>query len=243
MRNTQQSPDYTITWHRRSGMFSDEVDSHMMTGVSANSWRDFYDMISNLPGGLSPRQIISPELMTAGDMQLADLAKIAAQQAVRRRLSQVETLSHHLPRLQFVIGTPEYTEGAVHNSLLRFEGGKRSVLARKSFLTPREEEVFDLPPKQSTRQERARHLICADLISHSEPTTSSIQASCCWAMPLIEGGIPGYTPPPDEERYRGALEDTIKRLMAQQAVRYLFIVDRTPPGGTTQPFNCIVRHK
>lgn len=244
---TQHPPDYTVTWHRQPGMFSDEVDGHIMTGVSANRWYDFYDMISNLPGGLSPRQIISPELMTASDIPLADLAKRSAQHAVRRRLDKVETLSRRLPRLEFAIGTPEYTEGAVYNSVLGLKGGERSVLARKSFLTPGEEGVFDLPSERSAHQERVRHLICAELIGHIEPiapiepTASSLRASCCWAVLLADHEVPGYTLPPDEERYLGAMHATIQQLMAQQAVGHLFIVDRTPPGGTTQPYNCIVR--
>ena len=231
----QLTNDARVQWFSQIGPFSVETGAGLVTGISANTWEDFYEMAANLTHNQQAGRIIGPELMTVADEPLAKT--ISFQYESEQRLEAIANLSRKLPHTEFVIGAPEYQRNTTFNSAWLIINGMRQIVARKSLITPAEASVFSgRSAAWRTTNQSTQTVICADLIMSPHPTTKHIQASCCWATPLIDN--PHYIPPPDEERYTRAMKIALTSLMTHSAIHDIIVVDRTPSTTTIAPLNC-----
>lgn len=239
-------PDISFTWYRQSGVFG-YIDSENkpVTGISAQTWGDYVSYISDLPGDISGR-VISPELITSTDMLLEEFTKFRRE--IGRRLILLCEISRDFPRVDFIVGTPDFSGGTQlpYNALARITNGHHKITERKRLLTPSECGNFQPAPTMHTPEQSSstQSLICADMIvgsSHLHDNTRHVQASTCWAIPGFTN--PYSSPPPDEQRYTSAMRYVVNKLFATSSVDDLVVVDRTPPTTDIPPLNCIVRRK
>lgn len=127
----EQARHYDIQWHRQTGVFHPEqLSSETPTvGVSANTWREYINLIRQAAADNPAHRFISPELMTTADMELAEIPDQHA--VVNDRLAELQELSTSMPTAELVVGTPEYHPDGIYNSLVIIKNGIRSVLERK----------------------------------------------------------------------------------------------------------------
>lgn len=249
-RPRKQAHYYDIQWYRRTGVFyPEQLSSETPTvGVSANTWREYMDLIRQAAADNPAHRFISPELMTTADM---DLLKIPNQRAmVDARLTELEKLSTSMPAAELVVGTPEYHPDEIYNSLVIIKNGIRRVLERKrTIFSSVEGETFTANDILQQRCTRTLSAVCADLVSYGmqypqypklSQDTRAIHASCCWATPLEEGAR--YAAAPDEERYTSAMTRTLGKLFARYPqLQQVIVVDRTPSSTAIPPLNCVAR--
>ena len=195
-------------------------------------------------------RFVSPELMTTADMEM-ELAEIPDQDAVvNDRLAELEELSTSMPTAELVVGTPEYHPDGIYNSLVIIQNGTRRILERKrTIFSSAEWGTFTASNTLQQRYTRTLSAVCADLVGYGmqypqypklPQDTRAIHASCCWATPLEEGAR--YATAPDEERYTSAMTRTLSNLFARYPrLQQVMVVDRTPPGTTIPPLNCVAR--
>ena len=247
-RPRKQVRHYDIQWYRQTGVFHPEQLSGTPTaGVSANTWRGYMSLIRQAVADNPAHRFVSPELMTTADM---DLPEIPNQHAVvNDRLAELEELSTTASTAEFVVGTPEYQPDGIYNSLVIIQNGIHRVLERKrTIFSSAERGTFTASNALQQRHTRTLSAVCADLVGYGAQylelpqDTRAIHASCCWATPLEEGAH--YATAPDEERYTSAMTRTLGRLFAHYPqLQQVMVVDRTPPGTTIPPLNCVARRK
>ena len=104
----EQARHYDIQWHRQTGVFHPEQLSSEtpIVGVSANTWREYINLIRKAAADNPAHRFISPELMTTADMELAEIPDQHA--VVNDRLAELQELSTSMPTAALVVGTPEY---------------------------------------------------------------------------------------------------------------------------------------
>lgn len=247
----EQARHYDIQWHRQTGVFYPEQLSGTPTaGVSANTWREYINLIRQAAADNPAHRFISPELMTTADMELAEIPDQHA--VVNDRLAELQELSISMPAAELVVGTPEYHPDRIYNSLVIIQNGIRSVLERKrTIFSSAERGTFTA--SNTLRQQCTRTLsaVCADLVGYGmqypqypklPQDTRAIHASCCWATPLEEGAR--YAAAPDEKRYTSTMTRTLDHLFAHYPqLQQVMVVDRTPPSTAIPPLNCVARRK
>ena len=246
-------PTIDIQWHRQTGVFyPEQLSSETPTvGVSANTWREYMDLIRQAAADHPAHRFVSPELMTTADM---DLPEIPNQRAtVNGRLTELEKLSTSMPTAELVVGTPEYQPHSIYNSLVIIKNGIRRVLERKRTIFSSSAERGTFTASNTLRQQCTRTLsaVCADLVGYGmqypqypklPQDTRAIHASCCWATPLEEGAR--YATAPDKERYPSTMTRALGRLFERyRQLQQVIVVDRTPPSTTIPPLNCVARRK
>lgn len=250
-RSRKQAHYYDIQWYRQTGVFHPEqLSSETPTvGVSANTWREYMDLIRKAAADPA-RRFVSPELMTTAGI---DLREIPGQRdVVDDRLAKLEELSTSMPTAELVVGTPEYHPDGIYNSLVIIKNGTRRILERKrTIFSSAEQGTFTA--SNTLRQQCTRTLsaVCADLVGYGmqypqypklPQDTRAIHASCCWATPLEEGAH--YAAAPDKERYPSTMTRALGRLFARYPqLQQVMVVDRTPPSTTIPPLNCVARRK
>ena len=248
-RLREQARHYDIQWYRQTGVFYPEQLSGTPTaGVSANTWREYINLIRKAAADHPAHRFISPELITTADM---DLPEIPNQRAtVNGRLTELEKLSTSMPTAELVVGTPEYHPDEIYNSLVIIQNGTRRVLERKRtiFSSSAERGTFTASNTLQQRCTRTLSAVCADLVGYGvqypklPQDTRAIHASCCWATPLEEGAR--YAAAPDEKRYTGAMTRTLGHLFARYPqLQQVIVVDRTPSSAAIPPLNCVARRK
>lgn len=232
--NYYPSGKYNLQWWRQTGIFY-AGEKNKTIGVSANSWEEYIDLLMHeIPRDYTGRAI-SPELMTASDISLDDLALSAARKAIRQRVNDIVERSESIPYAEIILGTPEFSSLGNYNALLSVKNGLARVIARKQLITPAESTHFT---PGSLPQSSTHSVICADLFSYmnENTTTHEIQASCCWATPLVPQAK--YNTLPDEERYRNAMIYVLNGIFNNTETRSVTIVDRTPDSTNIAPLNC-----
>ena len=121
-RPREQARHYDIQWHRQTGVFYPEQLSGTPTaGVSANTWREYTNLIRQATVDNPAHRFVSPELMTTADMELAEIPDQHA--VVNDRLAELQELSTSIPTAEFVMGTPEYHPDGIYNSLVIIQSG------------------------------------------------------------------------------------------------------------------------
>lgn len=226
------SGKYNLQWWRQTGIFY-TGEKNEIAGVSANSWKEYIDLMHEIPRDYTGRAI-SPELMTASDISLDDLALSTARKAIRQRVNDIAEISKFTPHAEIILGTPEFSSTEDYNALLSVNNGLARVIARKRLITPTESTHFTpgrLP------QSFTHSVICADLFSYMNKNTAhEIQASCCWATPLMPQTECATLP--DEERYYSAMIYILNGIFNSTETRSVTIVDRTPDSTNIAPLNC-----
>ncbi|MFC2601557.1 MAG: hypothetical protein ACFNYO_00205 [Candidatus Saccharimonas sp.] len=226
------SGKYDLQWWRQTGIFY-TGEKNEIAGVSANSWEEYINLMHKIPRNYTGR-VISPELMTASDISLDDLALSAARKAIRQRVNDIVERSESIPYAEIILGTPEFSSLGNYNALLLINNGLAHVIARKQLITPAESTSFT-PGYLS--QDSTHNVICADLFNYIEENTAhDIQASCCWATPLVPQAK--YNTLPDEERYRNAMIYVLNGIFNNTETRSVTIVDWTPDSTNIAPLNC-----
>ena len=251
-RPREQARHYDIQWHRQTGVFyPEQLSSETPTvGVSANTWREYMDLIRQAAADHPADRFISPELMTTADI---DLLEIPGQRdVVDDRLAKLEELSTSMPTAELVVGTPEYHPDGIYNSLVIIQNGTRRILEHKRTIFSSAERGTFIA-SNTLRQQCTRTLsaVCADLVGYGmqypqypklPQDTRAIHASCCWATPLEEGAR--YATAPDKERYPSTMTRALSNLFARYPqLQQVIVVDRTPPSTTIPPLNCVARRK
>ena len=251
-RPREQARHYDIQWYRQTGVFyPEQLSSETPTvGVSANTWREYINLIRQAAADNPAHRFISPELMTTAGVDLPEIPGQRAMVEVDARLTKLEKLSTSMPTAELVVGTPEYHPDGIYNSLVIIKNGTRRVLERKrTIFSSAERGTFTA--SNTLRQQCTRTLsaVCADLVGYGmqypqypklPQDTRAIHASCCWATPLEEGAR--YAAAPDEERYTSAMTHTLGHLFARYPqLRQVIVVDRTPPSTAIPPLNCVAR--
>lgn len=172
--------------------------------------------------------------MTASDISLDDLALSAARKAIRQRVNDIVERSESIPYAEIILGTPEFSSAGNYNALLSVRDGLARVIARKQLIMPAESTSFT-PGYLS--QDSTHNVICADLFNYIEENTAhDIQASCCWATPLVPQTECATLP--DEERYYSAMIYILNGIFNNTETRSVTIVDRTPDSTNIAPLNC-----
>lgn len=226
------SGKYDLQWWRQTGIFY-TGEKNEIAGVSANSWEEYIDLMHEISRNYTGR-VISPELMTASDISLDDLALSAARKAIRQRINDIIERSKSTPQAEIILGTPELSSPGDYNALLLINNGLARAITRKQLITPAESTSFT-PGYLS--QDSTHNVICADLFNYIEENTAhDIQASCCWATPLVPQAK--YNTLPDEERYRNAMIYVLNGIFNNTETRSVTIVDRTPDSTNIAPLNC-----
>ena len=226
------SGKYNLQWWRQTGIFY-TGEKNEIAGVSANSWEEYIDLMHGIPRYYTGR-VISPELMTASDISLADLALSAARKAIRQRVNDIVERSESIPYAEIILGTPEFSSAGNYNALLSVRDGLARVIARKQLIMPAESTSFT-PGYLS--QDSTHNVICADLFNYIEENTAhDIQASCCWATPLVPQTECATLP--DEERYYSAMIYILNGIFNNTETQNVTIVDRTPDSTNIAPLNC-----
>ena len=245
----EQARHYDIHWHRQTGVFCPEqLSSTPTAGVSANTWREYINLIRQAAADNPAHRFISPELMTTADMELAEIPDQHA--AVNDRLAELQELSTSMPAAELVVGTPEYRPHSTYNSLMIITNGIRHVLERKrTIFSSAERGTFTASNTLQQRYTRTLSAVCADLVGYGmqypqypklPQDTRAIHASCCWATPLEEGAR--YAAAPDEERYTSAMTHTLGHLFTHYPqLQQIMVVDRTPSSTAIPPLNCVAR--
>ncbi len=252
-RPGKQAHYYDIQWYRQTGVFyPEQLSSETPTvGVSANTWRKYMDLIRKAAADHPTHRLVlvSPELMTTADMELAEIPDQHA--VVNDRLAGLQELSTSMPAAELVVGTPEYHPDEIYNSLVIIKNGTRRVLERKRTIFSSSAERGTFTASNTLRQQCTRTLsaVCADLVGYGmqypqypklPQDTRAIHASCCWATPLEEGAR--YAAAPDEKRYTSTMTRTLGRLFARYPqLQQVIVVDRTPPSTAIPPLNCVAR--
>ena len=251
-RPRKQAHYYDIQWYRRTGVFyPEQLSSETPTvGVSANTWREYMDLIRKAAADHPADRFVSPELMTTADI---DLREIPGQRdVVDARLAELQELSTSMPTAELVVGTPEYHPDRIYNSLVIIQNGIRRVLERKrTIFSSAERGTFTASNTLQQRYTRTLSAVCADLVGYGmqypqypklPQDTRAIHASCCWATPLEEGAH--YAAAPDEKRYTSTMTRALGRLFERYPqLQQVMVVDRTPPSTTIPPLNCVARRK
>ncbi len=226
------SGKYDLQWWRQTGIFY-TGEKNEIAGVSANSWEEYINLMQEISRDYTGR-VISPELMTASDISLDDLALSAARKAIRQRVNDIVEISESIPYAEIILGTPEFSSLGNYNALFSVRKGLARAIAHKQLITPTESTHFTpgrLP------QSFTHSVICADLFSYMDKKTAhEIQASCCWATPLVPQAK--YNTLPDEERYRNAMIYVLNGIFNNTETRSVTIVDRTPDSTNIAPLNC-----
>ena len=248
----EQARHYDIQWHRQTGVFHPEqLSSETPTvGVSANTWREYINLIRQAAADNPAHRFISPELMTTADMELAEIPDQHA--VVNDRLAELQELSTSMPTAELVVGTPEYHPDGIYNSLVIIKNGTRRILERKrTIFSSAEQGIFTASNTLQQRCTRTLSAVCADLVGYGmqypqypklPQDTRAIHASCCWATPLEEGAR--YAAAPDEKRYTSTMTRTLDHLFAHYPqLQQVIVVDRTPPSTAIPPLNCVARRK
>ncbi len=226
------SGKYNLQWWRQTGIFY-TGEKNEIAGVSANSWEEYIDLMHGIPRYYTGR-VISPELMTASDISLDDLALSAARKAIRQRVNDIVERSESIPYAEIILGTPEFSSAGNYNALLSVRDGLARVIARKQLIMPAESTSFT-PGYLS--QDSTHNVICADLFNYIEENTAhDIQASCCWATPLVPQTECATLP--DEERYYSAMIYILNGIFNNTETQNVTIVDRTPDSTNIAPLNC-----
>lgn len=247
----EQARHYDIQWYRQTGVFyPEQLSSEAPTvGVSANTWREYMDLIRKAAADHPAHRFISPELMTTAGMELAEIPDQDA--VVNDRLAELEELSTSMPTAELVVGTPEYHPDGIYNSLVIIKNGIHRVLERKRtiFSSSAERGTFTASNTLQQRYTRTLSAVCADLVGYGmqypqypklPQDTRAIHASCCWATPLEEGAH--YAAAPDEKRYTSTMTRALGRLFARYPqLQQVIVVDRTPPSTAIPPLNCVAR--
>ena len=251
----KQAHHYDIQWYRQTGVFyPEQLSSETPTvGVSANTWREYINLIRQAAADHPTHRLVlvSPELMTTADMELAEIPIPDQRDVVDARLDELEKLSTSMPTAELVVGTPEYHPDEIYNSLVIIKNGIRRVLERKRtiFSSSAERGIFTASNTLQQRCTRTLSAVCADLVGYGmqypqypklPQDTRAIHASCCWATPLEEGAR--YAAAPDEKRYTSTMTRALGRLFARYPqLQQVIVVDRTPPSTTIPPLNCVAR--
>ena len=247
----EQARHYDIQWYRQTGVFyPEQLSSEAPTvGVSANTWREYMDLIRKAAADHPAHRFISPELMTTAGMELAEIP--GQRDVVDARLDELEELSTSMPTAELVVGTPEYQLHSTYNSLVIIKNGTRRVLERKRtiFSSSAERGTFTASNTLQQRYTRTLSAVCADLVGYGmqypqypklPQDTRAIHASCCWATPLEEGAH--YAAAPDEKRYTSTMTRTLDHLFAHYPqLQQVMVVDRTPSSTAIPPLNCVAR--
>ena len=251
-RPREQARHYDIQWYRQTGVFyPEQLSSETPTvGVSANTWREYMDLIRKAAAD-HPTRFVSPELITTANIPLAEIP--GQRDMVDARLDELEELSTSMPTAELVVGTPEYQPHSIYNSLVIIKNGMRRVLERKRTIFSSSAERGTFTASNTLRQQCTRTLsaVCADLVGYGmqypqypklPQDTRAIHASCCWATPLEEGAR--YAAAPDEKRYTSTMTRTLDHLFAHYPqLQQVMVVDRTPPSTAIPPLNCVARRK
>lgn len=249
-RLREQARHYDIQWYRQTGVFYPEQLSGTPTaGVSANTWREYINLIRQAAADHPAHRLISPELMTTVGMELAEIPIPDQHAAVNGRLTELEKLSTSMPTAELVVGTPEYHPDGIYNSLVIIQNGTRRILERKrTIFSSAEQGTFTASNTLQQQCTRTLSAVCADLVGYGvqypklPQDTRAIHASCCWATPLEEGAR--YAAAPDEKRYTGAMTHTLSNLFARYPqLQQVIVVDRTPSSTAIPPLNCVARRK
>lgn len=226
------SGKYDLQWWRQTGIFY-TGEKNEIAGVSANSWEEYINLMQEISRDYTGR-VISPELMTASDISLDDLALSAARKAIRQRVNDIVERSESIPYAEIILGTPEFSSAGNYNALLSVRDGLARVIARKQLIMPAESTSFT-PGYLS--QDSTHNVICADLFNYIEENTAhDIQASCCWATPLVPQTECATLP--DEERYYSAMIYILNGIFNNTETQNVTIVDRTPDSTNIAPLNC-----
>ncbi|MDO4661149.1 MAG: hypothetical protein Q4B27_03310 [Candidatus Saccharibacteria bacterium] len=246
----EQARHYDIQWYRQTGVFHPEqLSSETPTvGVSANTWREYINLIRQAAADNPAHRFISPELMTTADMELAEIPDQHA--VVNDRLAELQELSTSMPAAELVVGTPEYQPHSTYNSLMIITNGIRYVLERKrTIFSSAERGTFTASNTLQQRYTRTLSAVCADLVGYGmqypqypklPQDTRAIHASCCWATPREEGAR--YAAAPDEERYTSAMTHTLGHLFTHYPqLQQIMVVDRTPSSTAIPPLNCVAQ--
>jgi hypothetical protein len=224
------SGKYNLQWWRQTGIFY-TGEKNEIAGVSANSWEEYIYLMHKIPRNYTGRAI-SPELMTASGISLDSLALLSV---IRQRVNDIAKISKFTPRTEIILGTPEFSSAVNYNALLSVKNGLARVIARKRLITPTESTHFT-PGRLS--QGSTHSVICADLFSYmgKKNTAHEIQASCCWATPLMPQTECATLP--DEERYYSAMIYILNEIFNNTETQSVTIVDRTPDSTNIAPLNC-----
>lgn len=226
------SSKYDLQWWRQTGIFY-TGEKNEIAGVSANSWEEYIYLMHEISRNYTGR-VISPELMTASDISLDDLALSAARKAIRQRVNDIAEISKFTPQAEIILGTPELSSPGDYNALLSVKNGFARAIARKQLIMPAESTSFT-PGYLS--QDSTHNVICADLFNYIEKNTARhIQASCCWATPLVPQTECATLP--DEERYYSAMIYILNEIFNNTETQSVTIVDRTPDSTNIAPLNC-----
>ena len=230
--NYYPSGKYNLQWWRQTGIFY-AGEKNETIGVSANSWEEYIDLMHEIPRDYIGRAI-SPELMTASDISLDSLALSTTKKVICQRVNDIAEISKFTPHAEIILGTPEFSSTEDYNALLSVKNGLARVIARKQLITPAESTSFT-PGYLS--QDSTHNVICADLFNYIEENTAhDIQASCCWATPLVPQAK--YNTLPDEKRYRNAMIYVLNGIFNNTETQSVTIVDRTPDDTDIMPLNC-----
>ena len=170
-RPGKQAHYYDIQWYRQTGVFyPEQLSSEAPTvGVSANTWREYMDLIRKAAADHPAHRFISPELMTTAGMELAEIPIPDQHAAVNGRLTKLEELSTSMPTAELVVGTPEYhPDGRIYNSLVIIKNGIHRVLERKRtiFSSSAERGTFTASNTLQQRYTRTLSAVCADLVGY-----------------------------------------------------------------------------
>ena len=223
------SGKYDLQWWRQTGIFY-TGEKNEIAGVSANSWEEYIDLMHGIPRYYTGR-VISPELMTASGISLDSLALLSV---IRQRVNDIVERSESIPYAEIILGTPEFSSAGNYNALLSVRDGLARVIARKQLIMPAESTSFT-PGYLS--QDSTHNVICADLFNYIEENTAhDIQASCCWATPLVPQTECATLP--DEERYYSAMIYILNGIFNNTETQNVTIVDRTPDSTNIAPLNC-----
>ena len=249
-RLREQARHYDVQWYRQTGVFYPEQLSGTPTaGVSANTWREYINLIRQAAADHPAHRLISPELMTTVGMELAEIPIPDQHAAVNGRLTELEKLSTSMPTAELVVGTPEYHPDGIYNSLVIIQNGTRRILERKrTIFSSAEQGTFTASNTLQQQCTRTLSAVCADLVGYGvqypklPQDTRAIHASCCWATPLEEGAR--YAAAPDEKRYTSTMTRTLDHLFAHYPqLQQVIVVDRTPSSTAIPPLNCVARRK
>lgn len=245
---------FLADYRREHGVHSFEMqDGSPVTAVSAESWQQLAEQLPTIP---DHGYVMTPELITSAHMELDEIH--GSRDVIQGRTELVLAESQHRPNATIALGTTAYTHLGLTNRLSFVRGGEIIGAIDKNFLTDDEKPVFARGPQEGRRwsdNPNAQFAICSEIIRVAlnrgreqgdlsmrnrsnalARATISLLVSSCWSVPMSKNQNMSLLP--DEERYRGQLEDIIGLVFgAYPKLQDIIVTDRTPEGSTVRPCN------
>lgn len=182
---TQNLP-FTNPEYRTSGVHSFELTNGLtITGISANTWEDYEQLLQNLP--LTTQKIgdiiLSPELITAAPDPAPDEPNRAILQCARNRVAAAAEISQEYPDSTLIIGTviPLRRTDMFANGAMYIKNGEQLGETRKMPFSAAEAEYFAQATVSSVSKPLPDHpnmlpIICSDLLFHTRTTAFKREA-------------------------------------------------------------------